>query len=96
MGNKLPKPNIPRPNINIPKPTLPKFLQKDSAGAAASAENGGGGAAENNKENVPKIVENDASAAQDEVMFYWSFVGKTICLMTGLKLMLMKSADFKI
>ena len=69
MGNKLPKPSIPRPTINIPKPSLPKFLQKDSAGAAASAENEGGAAAENNKENVPKIVENDASAGQDEVIF---------------------------
>ena len=68
MGNKLPKPNIPRPNINIPRPTLPKFLQKDSAGAAAAGA-GENEATGDNKDNVPKIVENDASAAAgpDEV-----------------------------
>ncbi len=61
MGNKVPRPNIPRPNINIPRPTLPKFLQKDSGGAAAAGEAEGAAAAD---DNAPKIVENDATAAQ--------------------------------
>ena len=66
MGNKLPKPNLPNiPKPNIPRPTLPKFLQKDSGRASAGVENGGAAAEGNKDNNVPKIVENDASAAAE-------------------------------
>ena len=56
MGNKLPRPDIPRPNVNIPRPTLPKFLQKASSGqaegAGTAAADGKQEVNEENKENV--------------------------------------------